>query len=537
MQTVARVIISDRRGMLIDQIRRKNVVRMPVPQLTPTRTTPSEQAAEAPLPRRDLIFFNGYGGFTPDGREYIITTARGLVTPAPWVNVLANRHFGTVISESGMGYTWSENAHEFRLTPWHNDPITDTGGEALYIRDEERGHFWSPMPLPSRGTTSYVTRHGFGYSVFEHTERGISTNVWVYVAIDASVKFTVVKVRNVSARPRRLSVTGYTEWVLGDVRQKSSMNVITELDPSTGALYAHNPFNTDFAGRTAFFDVDDETRSISCDRTEFIGRNGTLMNPAAMTRMRLSGKVGAALDPCAAIQVPIELAKGEEREIIFRLGSGKDADEANALVNRFRGSSAARGSLEAVWHYWNHTLGAVQVETPDQSLDVLANGWLMYQVLACRMWGRSGFYQSGGAFGFRDQLQDAMALIHTEPGLVREHLLICAAHQFREGDVLHWWHPPLDRGVRTRCSDDFLWLPVATARYVLGTGDTGVLDEPVCFIKGRPVNTDEDSYYDLPIRTEETATLYDHCVYALTRGKHTVSTAFRSSVRVIGTTA
>jgi cyclic beta-1,2-glucan synthetase len=518
IQTVARAIITDSRGTLEDQIAPRSFVEATVPLLIPTRTHRSEPLAVAALPRHDLIFFNGLGGFTPDGREYIITTAHGQVTPAPWVNVMANPHFGSVISESGLAYTWSENAREFRLTPWGNDPVSDSSGEAFYIRDEERGHFWSPTPLPSRGVTPYVTRHGFGYSVFEHTERGIHSEVWFYVAMDAPVKFTVLKVRNESGRSRRLSATGYVEWVLGDMRHKSAMHVITEIDPNSGALFARNPYNTEFRNQTAFFDVDDTNRSLSGDRTEFLGRNGALRSPAAMKRSRLSGKVGAALDPCAAIQVPFELADGQEREIIFRLGAGQDADDAVNLVQRFRGSAAARGALETVWQYWNHTLGAVNVETPDPTVNVLTNGWLLYQTIACRLWARSGYYQSAGAFGFRDQLQDVMALIHTEPRLVREHLLLCAARQFQEGDVQHWWHPPSGRGVRTHCSDDFLWLPLATCRYVLTTGDTGILDESVHFIEGRPVNADEDSYYDLPGRSEQAASLYDHCVRAILRG-------------------
>lgn len=517
-QTVARVIIMDSRGTLTEQINRRTPAKERIPALALNRTLQPEPPAVAALPRRDLIYFNGLGGFTPDGREYVISTARGQVTPAPWVNILANEHFGTVVSESGAAYTWSGNAHEFRLTPWHNDPVGDASGEAFYIRDEERGHFWSPTPLPSRGATPYVTRHGFGYSVFEHTERGISTEMWVYVALDAPAKFTVLKVRNRTDRPRRLSVTGYTEWVLGDLRPKSMMHVSTEVDPESGAILASNPYHAEFGSRIAFFNVDDGSRTVSGDRTEFIGRNGTLHRPAAMSRARLSGKTGAALDPCGAMQVAFELAGGEERQIVFTLGAGRDADDARSLIHRFWGADAARTALESVWQYWNRTLGAVQVETPDPSVNVLANGWLVYQTLACRVWARSGYYQSGGAFGFRDQLQDVMALVHTEPRLMREHLLLCASRQYAEGDVQHWWHPPEGRGVRTHCSDDFLWLPLAACRYVLTTGDTGVLDEPVRFIKGRPVNPEDDAYYDLPQISEEAASLYDHCLRAVRRG-------------------
>ena len=518
LQSVARVVITDCRGMLAEQLEQRNLPEVRVPRLEASRRYSPEAPPPAGGPRHDLQFFNGLGGFSPDGREYVIALASGQTTPAPWSNVLANPHFGTVVSESGMAYTWSENAHEFRLTPWLNDPVSDVGGEAIYLRDEETGRFWSPTLLPAGAGLSYVVRHGFGYSVFETRCAGIISELWVFVATDATVKFSVLKVRNESGRSRTLSATAYVEWVLGDLPAKSAMHIGTELASGSGALYARNPYSTEFAERVAFFDVDDAARTLTGDRIEFLGRNGNLHNPAAMQRAHLSGRVGVGLDPCAAMQVVFELADGEEREIVFRLGVGRNADDAGQLVQRFRGAMAARQVLEAVRQYWRRTLGAVQVTTPDPAVNVLANGWLVYQTLACRVWARSGYYQSGGAFGFRDQLQDVMALVHAEPGLVRSHLLLCASRQFQEGDVQHWWHPPAGRGVRTHCSDDYLWLPLAVCRYVTSSGDRSVLDETVSFLDGRSVNPEDDSYYDLPGRSLESASLYEHCVRAIRHG-------------------
>jgi cellobiose phosphorylase len=517
IQSVARTIISDRRGTLLEQVNRRATTEVRVPRLVQAKSLRSETPSPEP-PARPLLLGNGTGGFTPDGAEYVITLRPGDATPTPWVNVLANPSFGTVISESGLAYTWHDNAHEFRLTPWHNDPLTDASGEACFVRDDETGHFWSAAPGPCRGTGTYVARHGFGYSVFEHREDGIAVELTVHVAIDAAVKFSSLKLRNVSGRPRRLSVTGYVEWVLGDLKPKTTMHVVTEIDAKSGALLARNSYNTEFPDRVAFFDVDDPARSVSGDRTEFIGRNGSLRSPAAMLRTRLSGKVGAALDPCAALQVPFDLPDGEEREIVFRLGVGRTAAEAASLLQRFRGPPAARAALDAVRGHWQQTLSAVHVETPDIPLNLLANGWLVYQTMACRLWARSGYYQSGGAFGFRDQLQDAMALVHADPSLLRAQVLRCAGRQFAEGDVQHWWHPPTGRGVRTRCSDDYLWLPLAVARYVEATGDREVLDESIGFLEGRPVNPGDDSYYDLPGRSTESASLYEHCARAIVHG-------------------
>ncbi len=518
VQAVAKAIFTDDRGTFEDQLERTCRFSVAVPLLKPVQAPRVENYEAAMSTSRDLIFFNGIGGFTKDGREYIIRIAPGQTTPVPWSNVISNPNFGTVISESGGAYTWGENSQQFRLTPWYNDPVSDVSGEALYIRDEESGQFWSPTAMPARGPTPYTCRHGFGYSVFEHKESGIASELWVYVALDAPVKFCVLKLRNESGISRRLSVTSYVELVLGEMRSKSGMHIVTEIDPRTGALLARNPYNADFPGRIVFLDVNEEMGSFSGDRTEFLGRNGSLAKPAALARERLSNRVGPAMDPCAAMQVKIDLADGQESEIVFTLGTGRNVEDAHSLIKRFRGSGPARAALEAVWSYWNRTLGAVYVETPDKAINVLTNGWLLYQTLACRIWARSGFYQSSGGFGFRDQLQDSMALIYAEPQLARKHLLRCAAHQFQEGDVLHWWHPPSGRGVRTHSSDDSLWLPLAAHRYVTATGDASVLDERINFIEGRPLKPDEDAYYDLPTRSKESGTLYEHCVRAIRNG-------------------
>jgi cyclic beta-1,2-glucan synthetase len=520
MQTVARLIVSGSDGSLADQVNRRPPVQRPAPAFSPRirRTEAAPPVFEAKLERPDLTAFNGLGGFTHDGREYVIITAPGRRTPAPWVNVLANPYFGTVVSESGGAYTWCENARSYRLTPWHNDPVTDESGEAFYLRDEDDGRFWSPTPLPAGGPRPYTTRHGFGYSVFEYVEDGLASELQTYVATDAPLKFMVFKLRNRSGRTRRLSVTGCFELVLGESRSVNLPHVVTEVDPGSGALFARNAYSSEFAPRVAFLDCSEERRSVSGDRHEVIGRNRTSAGPACMRRAHLSGRVGAALDACLAMQVELELADGQEREIVFTFGSGRDLGDARMLVHRFRGTGSARAALEGVWSYWNRTLGAVNVQTPDASLNFLANGWLLYQVLAARMWGRSGFYQSGGAFGFRDQLQDAMALVHAEPALLREQILRSAGRQFTDGDVQHWWHPPLGRGVRTRISDDYLFLPYALCRYVECIGDTGVLDEKVGFLEGRIVKPDEDSYYDLPLHSEQSASVYEHCVRAVQHG-------------------
>ncbi|MBS1730878.1 MAG: cyclic beta 1-2 glucan synthetase [Bacteroidetes bacterium] len=518
-QTVARIIIDDHAGTLEEQINNKVNSKPLPPAFLPTINHPGKmvETPQLHLPA-DLVFVNGHGGFTKDGKEYIIYSDAQKRTPAPWANVLANYRFGTVISESGSSYSWLENAHEFRLTPWHNDPVSDSSGEAFFIRDEEDGKFWSPMPLPATSKEAYITRHGFGYSVFEHIENGIQSETTVFVHIDKPVKFTSIRLKNLSGRERKLSVTGYAEWILGDLRSKSSMYIITEKDAETGALFSKNRYNSIFFEQVCFFTAHTSKMSFTCDRSEFIGSNGSMQSPAAMGRIKLSGKNGASMDACAAIQIPTSLYAGEEKEIIFRLGAGNNEQEVQNIIETTKDPIYAQETLQKVHEFWNETLGAVKVETPDNALNFLTNGWLVYQALACRVWGRSGYYQSGGAFGFRDQLQDVMALLHTKPQVARDQIILSASRQFKEGDVQHWWHPPTGRGVRTRCSDDYLWLPFVTNKYIELTEDWEILQESVSFIEGRPLNMHEDSYYDLPVYLNYFEPLYNHCKLAIQHG-------------------
>jgi cyclic beta-1,2-glucan synthetase len=526
LQAVARATISDRLGPLERQVAARRVAGRRPPAFVASRPREPARAAAPADSAAALRCFNGIGGFAPGGREYVVTTHPGQRPPAPWVNVIANPRFGTVVSEAGSAYTWCENAHELRLTPWHNDPVCDSGGEVLFVRDEESGEYWSPSSPSAPGDAEapappHRTRHGFGYSVFEHERAAVHSTLTVFVATEDALKFSVLALRNESARPRTLSATVCVEWVLGDRREKTAPHITTELSADNGALYARNRYSNDFGDWVAFLDVDPADRiggSVTGDRGEFIGRNGTLRDPAALRRARLSDRTGAGIDPCGAIQVVVTLAPGEVREIVFRLGMGRSDDEAGQLVQRHRGPAAARAARAAVDAQWQALLGAVQVRTPAPTIDLLANGWLLYQTIACRLWARSGYYQSGGAFGFRDQLQDAMAAVHTRPALLRQQLLLCAGRQFAEGDVQHWWHPPGGRGVRTHISDDYLWLPLALCHYVRATGDLAVLTETSGFLDGPPVPAGAESYYDLPRRAAEEATLYEHARRAVQHG-------------------
>ena len=522
LQTVARVVIVSRRGSLAEQVKRLQEIAPAAepPRLAPRSVSPPEFVAPP-----QLEFFNGIGGFDKDGREYVTVLDGDQATPAPWVNVIANPSFGFQVSAEGSGYTWSVNSRENQLTPRSNDPVSDSPGEAIYLRDQDSGEVWTATALPIRDDASrYIARHGQGYSRFEHVSHGIALDLLQFVPLDDPIKISRLKIKNVSGRRRRLSVTAYVEWVLGPSRTTCAPYVVTEIDPETGVLLARNPWRMEFGSRVAFADLAGRQHSWSGDRTEFIGRNGSFALPAALaSRNPLSNRVGAGLDPCGVLQTAVEIPPNREVEVTFLLGDAATRVEALSLVERFRAADLDEVFRE-VTRYWDDTLGAVQVRTPDRAMDILLNCWLLYQTIVCRLWARSGFYQASGAYGFRDQLQDGMALCLSQPGLTREHLLRAAARQFTEGDVQHWWLPSSGKGIRTRVSDDLLWLPYATAQYVTATGDLAVLDEEIAFLDGMTLAPNEQDAFFQPMPSDERATLFEHCARGLDRsltlGRH-----------------
>ncbi len=513
LQTAARAVLVGSRGTLAEQLLRQP---RPITAYVAAKTSPASSVHAPALALPPLEFFNGLGGFTENGREYVIVLDNGQWTPAPWINVIANAEFGFTVSEVGSGCTWSGNSRENQLTPWSNDPVSDPPGEAFYIRDEATGELWSPTALPIRvENASYVIRHGQGYSRFEHASHGVHSELLQFVSPDDPVKISALTLTNVSGRTRKLSVTAYVEWVLGASRSVTAPHIITELDPLTGALFAYNPWDVEFGGRIAFADLCGLQTRWTTNRAEFIGRNGSLDTPAGLLGTKpLKNRIGARLDPCAALQTMIELAPNGQVEIVFLLGQGKDRAQASDVVRRYR-TTAVSVTFTEVTQAWDTLLGKVQVKTPDRELDILLNRWLLYQTLSCRMWARAGFYQVGGAYGFRDQLQDSMALTVARPDLTRAHLLRAAARQFSEGDVQHWWHPPTGRGVRTHFSDDRVWLPYVLTHYLNVTGDRQLLDEALPFLEGLVLAPGQDDAYFQPTHSTQQASLYEHCARAL----------------------
>jgi cellobiose phosphorylase len=517
-EAAARAILRGDDGSLTEQLERAPTPTTLPAELRVTAVTTTATPSKSILGGEGLLFANGLGGFTPDGREYVLTLRGRERPPAPWSNVLANPGFGCLITEAGAGYTWAGNAQMNRLTPWSNDPVADPVGEALYLRDEETGEFWSPTPGPCGGEATTIIRHGPGYTRFTRTSQGLDQDLLVFVSAVDPVKLIRLRVSNPGDRPRRVSATFYIEWVLGVLREHASMNVLCTLDAESGALFARSAWAADFAGRVAFADVARRPRSFTTDRTEFLGRYGAPEAPAALKRERLSDRAGELCDPCAALMTGLELPPGSEDVVVFLLGQAETEEDARRLTQFYSEVGRADIALEEVSAGWDRILGTVQVRTPDAALDLMLNRWLIYQALACRVWGRTGFYQSGGAFGFRDQLQDAMALVYGAAEEARGQILRAAARQFEEGDVQHWWHPPSGRGVRTRITDDLYFLPLVTCHYVATAGDRALLDERVPFLRAPILRPEQEEDYGLPDVSDVTATVYEHCVRALDHG-------------------
>ncbi|MFC3179869.1 GH36-type glycosyl hydrolase domain-containing protein [Cypionkella sinensis] len=511
--SVARVVLIASRGDIGQQLDALPAVpALPAPVAVPQTGVVAEAVPDVPLPA--LEFFNGTGGFDADGREYVTVLRDGATTPAPWINVVANPSFGFITSAEGSGPVWAENSRENQLTAWSNDPVTDASGEAVYLRDLDTGTLWTPTALPIRGPGIYIARHGFGYSQFEYAGHGIAAKMVQTVPLQDPVRITRLTLRNQTERTRRLSVTTYAEWVMGTSRAATAAVLTTERDPETGALMARNPYGMAFPGRVAFADIGPDVAGYTGNRTEVLGVAGSLAAPLGLQDQTLSNWVGAGVDPCAAQQRIITLAPGESIELRFLLGQAKRIEEARDLIIRYRAADLDVLQTDVAAH-WDGILGAVQVKTPDRSMDILLNGWLLYQTLACRIWARAGFYQASGAYGFRDQLQDGMALTFSRPDMTREHLLRAASRQFPEGDVQHWWLPHSGQGVRTRISDDRVWLGFGVARYIGISGDTAILDEQVPFLEGPQVPNGKHDDFFQPTISEETASLFEHCARGL----------------------
>jgi cyclic beta-1,2-glucan synthetase len=466
---------------------------------------------------------NGFGFFN-DAGEYELRLHGTELPPAPWVNVIANPAGGFLISESGSSCTWAQSSFFYRITPWHNDPVRDPCSDCIYLRDDETGDVWTATPAPIREMTEYVVKHGAGYSIFEHAHDDLHTSVKIAMATDDPVKISTLRITNTGRSPKRVTVTSYVEWVLGVSRDLTQQHVYTTYDAESASVFGQNFFDQEYAELVAFLAMSGDVTSYTADRREFIGRNGTPARPAALSKAALGESVGEVVDPCGALQTSVTIHPGETTEVIVLLGAVTSMDDARTIIARYKSVESSVGEVDRAMQSWKTRLETIKVKTPDQTFDRIENGWLLYQALSCRMWGRTALYQSSGAYGFRDQLQDSMAFLYADQPVARAHILRSASRQFVEGDVQHWWHPKSGRGVRTRFSDDLVWLPFVVAHYVEVTGDTSILDEQVRFITMRQLAPDEHELYDKPEESDESATVYEHCLRALkkacTFGQH-----------------
>jgi cyclic beta-1,2-glucan synthetase len=480
----------------------------------PPRYARRVAGSRAPTIPDDSPVTNGCGFFNEQG-EYELRLHGTALPPAPWSNVVANPAAGFVISESGSSCTWAENSFFYRITPWHNDPVRDPCSDCVYLRDDDRGDVWTATPAPIREMTEYVVKHGAGYSIFEHQHDDVHTSLRVTMAAEEPVKITTVRITNTGAAPKRLTVTSYVEWTLGVSRDLTQQHIRTSFDAETRSVLGQNFYEQQYADQIAFLAMSGDITSFTGDRREFIGRNGTPARPEALSKAALGEVVGEVVDPCGALQQSFTLAPGESRDVIVLLGAYKNIDGVHELIRRFTNVEAAVAECDRTASAWRARLGTIRVKTPDDSFDRVVNGWLLYQALSCRMWGRTALYQSSGAYGFRDQLQDCMAFLYTDPHVSRAHIIRSAGRQFVEGDVQHWWHPQSGRGVRTRFSDDLVWLPFTVARYLEVTGDATLLEEKVHYITMRQLAPDEHELYDQPQVSDDVGTIYDHCVRAM----------------------
>jgi cellobiose phosphorylase len=508
---VARIVLRGDQGSMQEQIDLHSIAY--VQPMAKPLVIESEKPVIASNKNTDLSYFNGLGGFSSSGHEYLIQLEKHQHAPAPWINVIANPEFGFIASEAGSGFTWYENSHEYKLTPWSNDAVTDPPGEILYLTDSDTEKSWTVTAMPIRDEEIYTIRHGFGYSVFEHKSHELEQSLVQFVPVNETIKISLLSLKNTSEQERHLTLTYYVRPILGVSDQETAMFIQTKLD-EFGLLMVENPYNVHFPGRITFLDASIRERTVTSDRKEFFGFSDYRL-PDALSKPELSGIVGTSLDPCSVIQVKVILQPNESKDIVFLLGTASQEQDVHDLAERYNKVNEAKEALNKVQSFWRDKLSVLEVKTPADSINIMLNGWLPYQVISCRLWARSGFYQSGGAFGFRDQLQDCLSIAHIAPEIARAQILHHARRQFEEGDVQHWWHEPQGLGIRTHCSDDLLWLPYATAEYIRITGDDSILEEKLPFLQDAVLADNEVDRFSSPKSTEESYSLYEHCIRAI----------------------